>query len=115
MSENGKIDKAFSEVVSYHSSIPMITKDYFCAGVRFGLDEGFSIGIESGLKKAKDNIIPAARESMEKVYDRAFNHGIDAVKKSFDSLFLIKPDLSNLLQIVQELNKVFDNIEKLKK
>lgn len=44
-----------------------------------------------------------------------FNEGVEAVKKSFDSLFLIKPDITNILQIVQELKKVFENIEKLKK
>lgn len=54
MSKNDKIDKAFSEVVSYHSSIPMITKDYFCAGAKYGIDQAIPV-----------------------TYDIAFNNGVD--------------------------------------
>ena len=53
--DNERTEKAFNEVVSYHSSIPLISKDYFKAGVEFGKREGFNEGIEAALKVLREN------------------------------------------------------------
>lgn len=45
--ESLKISEAFDGVKSYHSSIPLMLKDYFMAGVEFGKIEGFNEGIET--------------------------------------------------------------------